>query len=249
MIIDAHAHLGDCRVFDLEVREEQLLAAMDSHGVNAAIVLPFPGASCVPAVHDRIAKLAGAHPGRIYGLASVNPHLPRQEYAAEVERCVRDLGFVGVKLHTLGHGVNPPSKDAQTVYEVAEALGVPVMAHTGTGVPFALPSLFLPIARSHPGLKLVLAHAGFGIYTLEALAVARECPNIYLESSWCPPQAIGNLIGTLEPGRVLFGSDLPVNLGVELAKVEAISPDPKRRAAFLGGAAASVFRLPGTTQP
>ena len=245
MLIDSHAHLGDCRVFDLEVTEDQLLATLDRYRVDAAIVQPFPGAVSAPAVHDRIARLARDHPGHIYGLASISPHLSRREYTAEIERCVRDLGFVGIKLHTIGHAVAPGSKDAQTVYEVALDLNVPVMAHTGTGVPFALPSLFLPIARSHPQLRLVLAHAGFGIYTPEAAMVARECSNIFLETSWCTPQAIGLLIRTLEPGRVMFGSDLPINLGVELAKVEAIAPDPARREAFLATAAAAAFRLPG----
>ncbi len=245
MLIDAHAHLGDCSVFDLEITEEQLLAALDKHHVDAAIVQPFPGAGNASAVHDRIAELARNHPGRIFGLASISPHLPREQYTAEIERCVRDLGFIGVKLHTFGHAVNPGSKDAQTVYEVALGLDVPVMAHTGTGVPFALPSLFIPVARSHPQLRLVLAHAGFGIYTPEAAVVARECPNVYLETSWCAPQAIRLLIRTLKPGRVMFGSDLPINLGVELAKVEAVAPEPAQREAFLASAAAVVFRLPG----
>ncbi len=245
MIIDTHAHLGNCQVFDLEVGEEELLTAMDAHRVNAAIVFPFPGATDVPATHDRISRLAQAHPGRIFGLASVNPHLPPGEYAAEVRRCVRELGFVGVKLHTIGHAVNPLSKDAQKVYEAAQELDVPVMAHTGLGVPFALPSLFLTVSRSYPQVKFVLAHAGYGMFTAEALAVARVCPNVYLETSWCPAHMIGNLIRTLEPGRLVWGSDVPVNVGVELAKVEGLQPDFERRTAYLGSAAVELFRLEG----
>ncbi len=243
MLIDAHAHLGDCRVFDLEVTEAELLAAMNHHHVDTAIVQPFPGAANAPEIHDRIARLAEAHPGRIFGLASLNPHLPRREYGAEIIRCVRELKFVGVKLHTMGHAVGPASKDAMTVYEVALELDVPVMAHTGTGVPFALPSLFVPIARAHPDLRIILAHAGFGIYTPDAVVAAQECPNVFLETSWCTPQAIGAMVRTFEPGRVMFGSDLPINLAVELAKVQALEVEPWRREAFLATAAAAIFRL------
>jgi len=243
VLIDAHAHLGDCRVFDLEVTEAQLLAALDRHAVHAAIVQPFPGAANAAEIHDRIARLAEAHPGRIFGLASLNPHLPRRQYVAEIERCVRELRFVGVKLHTMGHAVGPGSRDAMTVYEIAVELDVPVMAHTGTGVPFALPSLFLPIARAHPNLRIVLAHAGFVIYTPEAAETARECPNIFLETSWCTPQAIGLLVRTFEPGRVMFGSDLPINLGVEIAKAQTLEVESRRREAFLARAASTVFRL------
>lgn len=244
MIVDAHAHLGSCRVFDLDVTEDQLLAAMDAHGVNAAIVQPFPGAEDARAAHDRIARLAEAHPGRIFGLASLNPHIPRSDYAAEVTRCVRELGFVGVKLHPMAHGVGPTTRDAQTVFEVAQDLDVPVMVHTGTGAPFALPALYLPIARRYPRLRLVLAHSGFVVYAAEAGLVASECPNVYLETSWSTPQAIAGYLQSLPVGRVLFGSDLPVNLGVELAKVAAISLEPARRAAFLGEAAVELFKLP-----
>ncbi len=245
VIIDTHSHLGNCQVFDLEVGEEELLGAMDRHGVNASIVFPFPGATDIPATHDRVHRLAQAHPGRIFGLASVNPHLPLQEYAHEVRRCVRELGFVGIKLHTIGHAINPLSKDAQKVYETAQELDVPVVAHTGLGVPFALPSLFLRVAQSYPGVKFVLAHAGYGMFTAEALAVARVCPNVYLETSWCPAHMIGGLFKALEPGRLMWGSDVPVNVGVEMAKVEGLQPEAAHRAAYLGKAAVDLYRLEG----
>ena len=52
--IDAHAHLGDCRITDLDVTEEQLLAALEKSGVDAAIVQPYPCSSDEDMVHQRI---------------------------------------------------------------------------------------------------------------------------------------------------------------------------------------------------
>src|SRR5437762_1010440 len=98
--IDAHFHLGDCRVFSLNAEEDAILAAMDRHGVDAALVQPFPGATDARAMHDRIAALARRLPGRAYGIVSLNPHAERGAWTREVERCVRELGFVGIKLHT-----------------------------------------------------------------------------------------------------------------------------------------------------
>lgn len=43
-ILDAHSHIGKCRVFDLDVTEEDLIKNMDANGIDAAIVQPFPGA-------------------------------------------------------------------------------------------------------------------------------------------------------------------------------------------------------------
>jgi len=85
------------------------------------------------------------YPERFLGIASINPHLG-DACLKEIRRCVENLGFVGVKLHTIGHAVLPTSRDALRVFELANELGVPVLVHTGTGIPFAQPSLCLPIA-------------------------------------------------------------------------------------------------------
>jgi predicted TIM-barrel fold metal-dependent hydrolase len=88
-------------------------------------------------------------------LPSLSPH---DAYRREVERCVRELHFVGLKLHTIGHGVNPLSEDGDLVFAIAHEFGIPAMVHTGPGIPFALPALCIPAAQKNPGLKIILAH-------------------------------------------------------------------------------------------
>ncbi len=183
MIIDVHQHLGPCRVFGLNIEEAELMAALDRNGVDAAIVQPYPGAPDPAAVHDRIAALAKQHPGRIFGIMSMSPHCDPEHYRAEARRCVRDLGFVALKIHTIGHAVNPLTPDAQTVYRTAADCGVLVMIHTGPGVPFALPALMLPAARQYPQTTFILAHSGHTIYAPEAFVVAQERENIILDTS------------------------------------------------------------------
>ena len=51
-----------------------------------------------------------------------------------------------------------------TIYSVAEELDIVVMVHTGNGLPNALPSLPIPVAREHPKLRIVVAHAGGGTF-------------------------------------------------------------------------------------
>jgi len=111
-IIDAHQHLGECRVYGLQVTEDDLRRRMEESGIHAMIVQPFPGAHDPIRTHDRIAQLCAKYPGRFFGLASLSPHCDRSAYQREVERCVRELKFVGVKLHTVGHGVLPLSEVA-----------------------------------------------------------------------------------------------------------------------------------------
>jgi predicted TIM-barrel fold metal-dependent hydrolase len=242
-LIDAHSHLGTCRVFDADQPPALLLAALDRHAIDATIVQPFPGAPDPRAVHDEIARLAADHPGRIVGLASLTPHQPPDAYRAEIRRCVEELGFVGVKCHAIGHAVNPRSRDARLVFETAAELGVPVMVHTGHGVPFAEPAMWIPLARAFPDTTVVLAHAGAPGYTGVAIVAAEVCPNIVLETSWTAPHDLRRAIATLGADRVLFGSDLHFNPGLELAKYRSLDLPEDDLAKCLGGNAARVFRI------
>lgn len=244
MIVDAHQHLGDCRVFDAEVSEDELLAGLDEHALERVLVMPFPGADDPVAVHDRIAGLGRASGGRVRGIVNLSPHRDRAAYAAEAERCVRELGFVAVKLHTVGHAVDPTTRDGRMVFETAARLGVPVMVHTGgVGEPFASPAHCLPLARAFPDTTVVLAHAGMGVATRQAGIVAVECPNVYLETSWCPVLDTRWLLDTVGADRLMLGSDSIENLPLEIAKYRGMGIPPPDLARCLGGTAVEVFGL------
>lgn len=242
-VIDAHAHLGSCRIFDLEVRAEELLGVMDKHEIDAAVVMPFPGAAQPIRVHNEIADLAQKHPGRIYGMVNLNPHCDRDEYESEVRRCVEGLGFVGVKLHTVGHAINPLSADASKVFELGRELEIPVMVHSGPGIPFALPSHCLPRAQEFPEVPIIIAHAGFTILTGEAFAVAKASPNIYLESSWLFADDLKWLISALGAERVMMGTDLPRNVGPALAICDSTGLTEEEKRLYLGGTALNLYKI------
>jgi len=202
--------------------------------------MPFPGRarSCG---RDWIADITEATAGRVRGIVNLSPHKEHAANAAEAERCVSGLGFVALKLYTLGHAVEP-SADGWIVFAEAARLGVLVMAHTGgAGQPFAGPSHVLLLVRECPDLPVVFAHAGMRVAAGEADLVAQLCPNVYLETSRC---------GTLDtamlaegPDRLMLGSDGAQNLGAEIAKHYALGLSPGELSHCLGGTAAKVFRL------
>lgn len=244
-IVDVHTHIGLSLQSNVDTTEEALLAAMQRWGMAAALVMPQPRPGMeVAETHDRIARLAESHPGRIFGIANVNPLAAEADYRRETVRCVRELGFRAIKIHPQSHAVAPNSPRCAIVFALARELGVPVVIHTGTGVPLALPSLAIPPALAHPDVTISLAHAGFSVFSAEAVVAAQVCPNIVLEPSWCTAGQIAGMIRALGRDRVMFGSDHISNIPVELAKLDGIGMAEADAVAYLAGTARRVFALP-----
>lgn len=244
VIVDSHAHLGPCSVFDISASEEDVIRTMDENEINIAILQPYPGAQDAIAVHDQIAEFATRHSGRIFGIVSVNPRfLGKDRYFAEVERCVKDLDFVGVKLHTIGHAISPVSEIGGWVFEAAHTFGVPINVHTGTGLPFALASACIPRAMQYPSLPIVIIHAGWVIVSLDAYGTAKAFSNVYLETSWSLGSEIEWWVNDLGPDRIMFGADLPNNRAAEIAKYRALNLSEEHFQRVFAQTAIDVYKL------
>lgn len=240
-IIDTHMHLGDCLIFGLSIKEENLINYLNTYDVTI-IVQPFPGAPDPVKVHDRIHELSLRFKGRVYGLASINPFLNSELVSKELERSLGELKFKGVKLHTVGHSISPVNPRASILFEAARKHKVPVMIHTGPG-PFSDPILAAPRAEEYPDVKIILAHAGFGIYANAALWLAKKYDNIYLETSWSHTFDLQAFL-TSVPDKVVFGTDLIENIPVEYAKLQGLKLSDEVREKFLYLNAKTIFNLP-----
>ena len=244
MIVDVHVHLGWDHTFDEGFAREALLAKMAESGVDIQIVQP---GTChtladVREQHDAIAALCREYPGRFYGMANPSPHLPDSAYRGEVRRCVKDLGFVGIKLHPLAHGVQPGSRAARKVWELAQEFGVPLMVHTGAGMPFAAPVALIPLALEFAQVRVVMAHCGHIILGGEAGAAMAACPNVYGDTSWTPGHSLRGWCRAYGP-RLMLGTDHADNLPVELAKIRSSGLTPAEQDAFLWKTAMEVYSL------
>lgn len=138
---------------------------------------------------------------------------------------------------------SPLTPQSQKVFETAVKLNIPVIIHTGNGVPCALPSLAIPVAKANPELSIVLAHSGAGMYGAEALIAAHQCPNITLETSLTTVMDIPSFIRKLGAERVMFGTDIPLNASAELGKYKALHLTEEPYAWVHEGTARRVFRL------
>lgn len=246
MIIDCHAHLGVDRVFDEVRTEDDIITAMDKFHVDATIVQPMFGTIDLEEIretHNRIHRFALAYPKRIFGIISMTPLLHEADYFNEAKRCRDELGFVGLKIHPAVHGVNPAGKIGEMVWKVCSELNLPLMVHTGAGVPFTLPAMTIGRCKQFKDVKCILAHSGMISFAGEAFLAAQECPNIYLDTSWTASHHIEHMVELFGANRVMFAGDEDTNVPVELAKYEHLRISREDMEWCLWKTANQVFRL------
>jgi uncharacterized protein len=255
MIVDSHLHLGYDDIYEREAREEDLLAAANQAGLDIMIIQPahthFIEAS--QELHNRVSQFAKENPGRVFGLASVNPHYGEETYFAEIQRCICELGFVGIKLDTFAHACSPLSKAGSLVFQAADRFRVPVMVHTGL-MPFSMPLLLYARAKEFPDVRIIVAHAGEQFLQNEAVLLAKDCPNVFLETSVrdTNSRSIRQLVKELGARRVMNGSGWYTEIEHALWKYRS---DHQTRLSkqeltwCLGQTALEVFRLRERIQP
>ena len=126
------------------------LEDMDLEGIDVAVLFPpgsgeewalgdpdFAAALC-RTLNDARAEYASHAPDRLKLVAKL-PMIDPERAAAELERCVRDHGFVGMVTATHIRERNLDARDFDVVWETAERLGVAVCTHGGGQAPGQTP--------------------------------------------------------------------------------------------------------------
>lgn len=198
-----HGNVVDERLLDFEGRR---LASMDEAGVDAQVLSisgpateqlePDVGERIARSINDALAEVIRRRPDRFFGFATLAPARP-EEAAAELERCVVELGFRGaiVRSHIGDHFLDQPRY--RPIFATAARLGIPIYLHPtlphanlikpflgygwalpgpglGYGVETALHAMRLiysGLFDELPTLQLILGHLGesltFWLYRLD----------------------------------------------------------------------------------
>jgi hypothetical protein len=82
-----------------------------------------------------------------------------------------------------------------------------VLCHAGRGIP-ALGRHAVEACERHPGMRLILAHAGISDLAWIWREAAR-LPNLFFDTSWWSASDIQALLALVPPGQVLMASDAP----------------------------------------
>jgi predicted TIM-barrel fold metal-dependent hydrolase len=228
-IIDAHNHLGVRHGADQT--GTQLVEKMDAAGVDRACVFPFIEGDFT---NDVIDTAVAEHPGRLIPFMGINPwHLDAA--VSEIHRRA-DTGFKGVKLHPTLHGYH--LSDLGLVGPVLEAIrerGLVVISHGASDL-YNAPPEFAAVCRAYPEIPFLMAHSGTFWSHDQAVELAAELPNLYLETARVPIFEVAHSVRTLGPEKVIWGTDSPfVDYTFEYEKMQHAVNSEEARLLVCGG--------------
>jgi len=93
------------------------------------------------------------------------------------------------------------------VFALADERRLPVLCHAGRGIP-ALGRHAVEACEHHPGMRLILAHAGISDLAW-IWRLAPDLPNLLFDTAWWSPSDLQALFALVAPGQILMASDAP----------------------------------------
>lgn len=249
MVIDDHVHVHewDYRPGDPEYEIDFVIAQMDECGVDLAIVKDSHAyvGMAQETSNEHAREAVEAFPDRLVGFANIKPPQGAAACKAEIDRCIGDWNFRGIKLHPMVDSYSPD--DAALVDPVLERVihyGVPIWFHTGHQ-PHATPMQVASLAGRFPEAALIIGHLGSSM-VYEAFWAAAHRPNVYIDISLQSAPTIHRACREVPPEKIIFGSDAPYgNMASVRQAVETAPIDEHHKAMILGGTIARLCRIAG----
>jgi len=149
-----------------------------------------------------------------------------------VELLIKDLpDAAGVKIHPILQETEADSKKVMESVEAISAYSKPVLLHAGKAVyytakekksryiDFASIDKIERLAAAFPAVKFITGHAGLG-EVRQVIDILPKYKNVYVDTSFQPPESIKALVSAFGGGRVMFASDWPY--GLRLPAIRAV---------------------------
>ena len=238
-VYDWHEHIytiGETAELDVERCDRLAEHARLLHFDKVAVSRPsmdYETPETITAFNNAVAEGVSRHPDLFYGMCFVDPHHGKSA-TNEIERCVGELGFVGVKLYTqrtIDHPLQYP------IIEKCIELDIPILMHSlKFGPRYPGPEYFTShaehfynISRVYPEAALILAHLSCGDWHWQLKGMA-ECPNVFVDISGSvyDQGLVEAMVSVFGVERVLFATDGSFSAGVGKLLGAEISEQDKR---------------------
>ncbi|MBR5731342.1 MAG: amidohydrolase family protein [Firmicutes bacterium] len=227
--IDAHCHVFPDKVVDRAVGAignfyhipmywrgtvDTLIKSGDDSGIDHFLIHSVATKpEQVSSANRYLSSVVADHPGRMTGLGTIHP------LSSDMERDIDELvslGLHGIKIHPDMQGFALDCDGFMRAYEICQAKGLPVLAHTGDDRGDCTnPDRVEHVLQSFPHLTFVGAH--FGGYTVWdwAAEVLPKYDNLFVDTwstlFWKGAWGMRDLIGKYGIDRCMFGTDFPMH--------------------------------------
>ena len=237
---------------EIKLGPPEVRSMTEMAGVDVLFLSAWSRQGSKPVPNEVVLEYVKDSPNKFIGLGAVDLANPMKAIQ-EVEMCVKDYGFKGIRILPWLWNLPPNSNVYYPVYAKCIELDVPVcmqVGHTGPMCP-SDPGRPIPyldqVALHFPDLKVVGGHIGYP-WTDEMIALAWKYPNIYIDTSaylpkFYPPQLL-HFMNSYGADKVMFGTNwpmLPLDKCVEQAKELPLKPENMEK--FLWKNANRVFKL------
>jgi predicted TIM-barrel fold metal-dependent hydrolase len=237
---------------------DDLLASMETSQIDVAVTCPFGwrDSGLAQECNSYIIQAMSDYPGRIIGLASVQP-LAGRHAVAELERCRKAgmPGFGELMPHGQGYRLSETALLAPLV-DAATHLGMFALTHASEPVGHlyqgkgdVTPEDLEAFLRAFPDLPVVAAHWGGGLPFYELMPeVQADAAKVWYDSAASPflyrPEIFPMVARIVGAHKILWGSDFPlISHQRMLAYTRASGLDENDLALVLGGNAAHFLGL------
>ena len=247
-VIDAHSHLHHHAIPTWSDDDRKLIDAADKLGIDQMWCSTLPPVrpstpeafrQCNAWTDDAVRRF----PGRIRGYCFVNPGYTR-EALDEIQRCVVDRDFVGIKLY------NDYRADEPVLFPIAELairLRCPILQHGGHTSWLSAPQPRISdaghigaLARRYPEAMIICAHVAGGGDWEWTISALRASPTVFLDTSGSVIDAgvVERAVRDLGADRLLFGCDM--SLTASVGRIRAAELDDQDRRKILGANALKI---------
>lgn len=222
-MIDSHVHIGgDAAGF--EMNEQTVLHSMNKYGIDISIVSNGDSAEYadgkvrIPEEMQmnqeetlaRVIDFCRANPGKIYGAFWCKPH--HEHLTERIDKMImenRDI-IVALKVHPCLSNLSFSDEKMVPYLDFAVKHDLPVIVHTAKDEVDS-PMRVYEVACRYPQLKFIMAHMGLESDNSLAIELMDKAENLYADTTWVPVKTTLEVIRRYGSGRVVFGSDNPID--------------------------------------